>query len=415
MAKTNGLLVLAYVVLFGLSMTTLEAQNELIDGPLIPEAIQIMEVPYGQELQERFTFDPRVLEAQKIGDHAAIQAAYNEIYYQLPLSVREQLGPIPPIVMTQEGPDIYERTASMALSHLDELERYYGVDFDPGLITPELFRQQATGQVSIVTQDSAHQVREAEVSEIPVPPVMSVEAALASLSADEADLLRGSEHLLVDRETFRKSTYSLPNEAIVAGLKVLRLRFPDPELQAIFEQRARLDEVNQQRGYYLEEEVLPTPEIVLMRVRQQQMRKVDERNTDGSIYRFFQTMEDYERETGRIAPWLPAYGVPVGTESYIGPWNIEGSASIYAESAFDAPLMVMKWPVDDSRFFNPNLIIFGRDASVVLVKHADGKWATRVLAFDGSVVYKVEVAAKLEGVQKDEFVRFATDILENYL
>ena len=261
---------------------------------------------------------------------------------------------------------MYETLSSHILRNIDKLEQYLGVHIEPSWITPEILEALNTDSASL--------------RESPLP----------------ESVFRGLE----SRESYSDNNIQTDQEVQEA-------------IQAAFEESALRAAADQQRGYKLEEEVLPLPESALMRVRQHQMPGSNDSGAGGSIYRFFRTMADYERETGRIAPWLPNYAVPVGTESYIGPWGIDGSASIYAQSTFGAPLMITRVPVDEAKSLNPNLIIFDRNASVIWKKHSGGKWATIVSAFDGSAVYAVEVAAKLEGAQRDEFVRFATDILEN--
>ena len=57
----------------------------------------------------------------------------------------------------------------------------------------------------------------------------------------------------------------------------------------------------------------------------------------------------------------------------------------------------------------------GHDGSVTTHRHADGVWATTVVGFDGSHRYQVTVEAKLEGEERDEFVRAAIAMIEGDL
>ena len=88
-------------------------------------------------------------------------------------------------------------------------------------------------------------------------------------------------------------------------------------------------------------------------------------------------------------------------------------ARVFADSDFGGPLAITEGPADKVTYYDPNLTIFGRDALVELIKYRDGGWSTYVRAFDGQRSFRVGVAARLEGQQRDDFIRFARDVIEN--
>ena len=175
------------------------------------------------------------------------------------------------------------------------------------------------------------------------------------------------------------------------------------------------------RGYSVDLERIPLPEMFLSRIYQLQQMNIEPSGDSLSTTVeglqnnppvFFQSIEAFERSTGNLAPRMPEYIVDPGTDAHIGVWDSGGTGRVYADSVWGAPLVVTKTPVDRVVFNNPNLSIFGRDAVVDLVRYQGSVWSTYVTAFDGQHAYRVEIAAKLEGEEKDEFARFAKDIVE---
>ena len=78
-------------------------------------------------------------------------------------------------------------------------------------------------------------------------------------------------------------------------------------------------------------------------------------------------------------------------------------------------LYVEKSKVAGVHFFFPNLSILGQDAQVSIRKHTDDLWVTDVTAFDGRYEYRVALERRLDGEERDEFVAFAIDLIENDL
>ena len=86
---------------------------------------------------------------------------------------------------------------------------------------------------------------------------------------------------------------------------------------------------------------------------------------------------------------------------------------IYSRSAFaGALLMVEQQRVAGFYPDVPNLRIAGHPGTARWIRYDDGKWVTLVAGFDGQRVYRVGVETKLEGSEFEEFVNFATTIIE---
>lgn len=205
-------------------------------------------------------------------------------------------------------------------------------------------------------------------------------------------------------------------------------RYPAPRPSTTLEQAADSTEDASievsaaiDRGYSVDFERIPLPEMFLARIKQiQETNIASDRyfplTTVGGLQDdlpvYFQSIEDFERSTGQLVPSMPAHIVGTDTDAYIGVWANGGIGRVYADSMWAAPLVVTKTPVDRVIFHNPNLSIFGQDAVTDQVRYQRDSWATYVTAFDGRYAYRVEVAAKLDGEDKDAFVRFAKNIVE---
>ena len=107
--------------------------------------------------------------------------------------------------------------------------------------------------------------------------------------------------------------------------------------------------------------------------------------------------------------------IPETAASYS--FDLPGDARIevVADTVFGGVLYAEKSEADHVYPDDPNLHILGHDGSVTTRRHADGVWATTVDAFDGSHRYRVTVEKKLEGEERDEFVRMAIAMIEEDL
>lgn len=87
---------------------------------------------------------------------------------------------------------------------------------------------------------------------------------------------------------------------------------------------------------------------------------------------------------------------------------------LYSKSMFnDALLLVEQIDADAFHPRDPNLMIAGRPANVAIARHGDGSWTTTVAGFDGKRVHHVTVETRLDGDEREAFVRFATEVIEN--
>ena len=114
---------------------------------------------------------------------------------------------------------------------------------------------------------------------------------------------------------------------------------------------------------------------------------------------------------------LSAYDefIPGTADSYS--LDLPGSArmDVVSDTKFGSVLYSEKTEAVSVRPHDPNLRILGHDASVTISKYADDVWATTVVAFDGSHMYRITLEKKLEGEELDEFVRMATSMIERDL
>ena len=88
---------------------------------------------------------------------------------------------------------------------------------------------------------------------------------------------------------------------------------------------------------------------------------------------------------------------------------------VVSDTKFGGVLYAETTQYDQVYLDDPNLRILGRDASVTTSRYADGVCATTVTAFDGWYMYEVTLEKKLEGEERDEFVRMAIEMIEGDL
>ena len=114
---------------------------------------------------------------------------------------------------------------------------------------------------------------------------------------------------------------------------------------------------------------------------------------------------------------LSAYDghIPGTAASYSFDLPGDGRLEVVADTVFGGVLYAGKSEAVHVHFNDPNLHILGHDGSVKTTRHADGVWVTTVSAFDGSHMYHVTVEKKLDGEERDEFVRMATAMIEEDL
>ena len=101
------------------------------------------------------------------------------------------------------------------------------------------------------------------------------------------------------------------------------------------------------------------------------------------------------------------------SENHVLP-GIGQATRLFSKSTFGngALLLIEQSDADGFRPHDPNLTIAGRPGTVTSMRYADGKWSTTVAGFDGRRVHHVTVEAKLEDTERQEFVRFATTLIE---
>ncbi len=114
---------------------------------------------------------------------------------------------------------------------------------------------------------------------------------------------------------------------------------------------------------------------------------------------------------------LAAFGdnIPGGTDSYSLLPGRDVRLEVVSDTTFGGVLYAEKTEASHVYPHDPNLHILGHDGTVTTRRHTDGVWATAVVAFDGSYQYEVVLEKRLEGEERDEFVRMATAMIERDL
>ena len=111
-------------------------------------------------------------------------------------------------------------------------------------------------------------------------------------------------------------------------------------------------------------------------------------------------------------PHVPDEYVMPDSRNHVLP-AVDHAVRLYSRSKFDgALLMVEQTRADAFLPRDPSLTIAGHPGNVLWTLHGNGAWTTTVAGFDGRNVHHITVEAKLEGSERDEFVRFATGIIE---
>ena len=127
---------------------------------------------------------------------------------------------------------------------------------------------------------------------------------------------------------------------------------------------------------------------------------------------------------------VPAHVVTPSADGYAMVTAPQSLVHVYAETSFGAPLMVAQERSGGVFRYNPEtgemqptddmpqspdgrrLTIAGKGAYWSVSKHQGDVWATTVKAYDGTVAYTIEVAAKLEGGELEAFLELARRIVE---
>ena len=111
-------------------------------------------------------------------------------------------------------------------------------------------------------------------------------------------------------------------------------------------------------------------------------------------------------------PHVPDEFVMPDSRNHVLP-GVDHAVRLYSRSTFDgALLMVEQTRADAFLPRDPSLTIAGHPGNVSWTLHGKGAWTTTVAGYDGRHVHHITVEAKLEGPEPDEFVRFATGIIE---
>ena len=87
---------------------------------------------------------------------------------------------------------------------------------------------------------------------------------------------------------------------------------------------------------------------------------------------------------------------------------------LYPRSTFDGAVLLVEETEADAFFpREPNLTIAGHPATVSWSLFENGVWTTTVAGYDGSRVHHITVEKKLDGAQRERFVRLAASIIED--
>ena len=345
-------------------------------------------------------------------DQAALNSALDDVWNAMDPAEQAELGP-PPLVVAHPVESDADLAASLQALPPEVLQAR---GIDRRLLTPEMLRANRIDDVAARKEaivDALSSLPEdlrarfgggfQEAGEISDGATLERTSTLIEawhvLSTTEQDALREYEHLIDadDESGLIKAMPTMPREASDAALALLEQNRVDPAAQeALLEHDRGVAAQAATRGFYLDPANLPRADALLIRIRQARM-------AGGPRVEGFRTLEQQ-------LPLYSSYMVPGAAEAYESV-GVDGRARVFSDSMYGAALLVQQYPANAVSFDNPTLTIAGRDAAVDWVQYAGGDWATVVTAFDGEVVHVFEVAAKLEGSQRDDLVRFAAEVV----
>ena len=223
----------------------------------------------------------------------------------------------------------------------------------------------------------------------------STDEILARMKPAHVDALADHRHLLDNEQDLFMVLEDLEGVEHDAAMEfIAKMEKPEP-IESIMNDRVREElRESKARGWY----DIPGPAM-----GSHLLREVELLGTDGS---------DRLRRTSLEIGSLDEHIGIENSESFSFDFHGYERMEVYPVTRFDAVLYVEKIAADAYQPHDPNLSILGHDGSVTTGRHSDGMWVTTVSAFDGRYLYQIVLEKKLEGEEREEFVRMATDMIE---
>ena len=290
---------------------------------------------------------------------------------------------------------------------LERLAEHYGDDVETE-ITPELSR--VLRAIEAGDDDELREVLSDIVGQdvrLPSPghPVLheggdrmherfSTDEILARMRPEHVEALADHRHLLDDEQQLFLVIGDMEGLEPAAALEfIAKMTKPEPfESMRPPELRENL-RLSRERGWY----DMPGPAM-----GSHLLREVELLGRDGAARLRNEALE-YDENLDLIAETSANYSF-----DFPGYERTE----VFSETKFGGVMYIEKTQADHFKPHEANLFIAGHDGTVTIGKHADGVWVTNVSAFDGRHLYQVVIEKKLEGTERDEFVRMATDLIE---
>ena len=216
------------------------------------------------------------------------------------------------------------------------------------------------------------------------------EEVLARLSPESVEALADHRHLLDDEWELVDSLGKMDVHTRLAAKEFLSKLRPRKERPPMTPER--MEELRLAEERWLAEADHPAPGFALL----EQAEKME---LDQSF------LSDYDEF------------IPKTASSYSFDLPTTARLEIAESSIFGGLLYAEKSEAVDVKFDNPTLHILGHDAGVWTASYSDGVLSTTLTAFDGRHRYQVTLEShnRLEGEQRDEFVRMATAMIEGNL
>ena len=228
---------------------------------------------------------------------------------------------------------------------------------------------------------------------------------LARLDPADRDLLATHRDLLDDHWSLMDAMPSMnEDERAAASRFISRMRRTSGPGTSEYDEAA---ERWRQQGY---RDMAGAPRGSALLFAVQQSEKFEGEDTGIHPPSTYTTLPEFV-DAGSL-PHVPDEFVMPDSRNHVLP-GVDHAVRLYSRSTFDgALLMVEQTRADAFLPRDPSLTIAGHPGNVSWTLHGKGAWTTTVAGYDGRRVHHITVEAKLEGVERDEFVRFATGIIE---
>lgn len=233
---------------------------------------------------------------------------------------------------------------------------------------------------------------------------LPTEDVLAKLDPAERDLLYTYRDLLDDHWSLMDAMPSMDKDERAAASKFIS-RMPQTTVP-VFSEYDKAAERWRQQGY---RDVADAPRGTVLLATVDQAKRLAREDDGTGLPSAYATAPEFVSGT---LPYVPDEYVMPDSKSHVLS-GVDHATRLYSKSKFGGALLMVEQTRADEFFpREPNLTIAGRPGNVLWTLHGNGVWTTTVAGFDGRNVHHVTVETKLEGSERDEFVRFATGIVE---